>query len=91
MKKFGYPVIYDATHSLQKPSAGNGFSGGEREFIPYLARAAVAVGIDGLFMEVHPNPENALSDAQTQYPLSQLENLLKQLIEIDKLVRMSVF
>jgi 2-dehydro-3-deoxyphosphooctonate aldolase (KDO 8-P synthase) len=91
MRKFGYPVIYDATHSLQKPSAGNGFSGGEREFIPYLARAAVAVGIDGLFMEVHPNPENALSDAQTQYPLSQLENLLKQLIEIDKLVRMSVF
>lgn len=91
MKKFGYPVIYDATHSLQKPSAGNGFSGGEREFIPYLARAAVAVGIDGLFMEVHPNPEKALSDAQTQYPLSQLENLLKQLIEIDKLVRMSVF
>ncbi|MDT7880165.1 MAG: 3-deoxy-8-phosphooctulonate synthase [Candidatus Hydrothermia bacterium] len=91
MKKFGYPVIYDATHSLQKPSAGNGFSAGEREFIPYLARAAVAVGIDGLFMEVHPNPENALSDAQTQYPLSQLENLLKQLIEIDKLVRMSVF
>jgi len=91
MKKFGYPIIYDATHSLQKPSAGNGFSGGEREFIPYLARAAVAVGIDGLFMEVHPNPEKALSDAQTQYPLSQLENLLKQLIEIDKLVRMSVF
>ena len=91
MKKFGYPVIYDATHSLQKPSAGNGFSGGEREFIPYLARAAVAVGIDGLFMEVHPNPENALSDAKTQYPLSQLENLLKQLIEIDKLVRMSMF
>jgi 2-dehydro-3-deoxyphosphooctonate aldolase (KDO 8-P synthase) len=91
MKKFGYPVIYDATHSLQKPSAGNGFSAGEREFIPHLARAAVAVGIDGLFMEVHPNPENALSDAQTQYPLSQLENLLKQLIEIDKLVRMSVF
>ncbi len=90
MKKFGYPVIYDATHSLQKPSAGNGFSGGEREFIPYLARAAVAVGIDGLFMEVHPNPEKALSDSQTQYPLSQLENLLKQLIEIDKLVRMSV-
>jgi 2-dehydro-3-deoxyphosphooctonate aldolase (KDO 8-P synthase) len=91
MKKFGYPIIYDATHSLQKPSAGNGFSGGEREFIPYLARAAVAVGIDGLFMEVHPNPEKALSDAQTQYPLSQLENLLKQLIEIDKLVRMSAF
>jgi len=91
MKNFGYPVIYDATHSLQKPSAGSGFSGGEREFIPYLARAAVAVGIDGLFMEVHPNPEKALSDAQTQYPLSQLENLLKQLIEIDKLVRMSVF
>ncbi|MEO0223996.1 MAG: 3-deoxy-8-phosphooctulonate synthase [candidate division WOR-3 bacterium] len=90
MKKFGYPVIYDATHSLQKPSAGNGFSGGEREFIPYLARAAVAVGVDGLFMEVHPNPEKALSDAQTQYPLSQLESLLKQLIEIDKLVRMSV-
>jgi len=80
MKKFGYPIIYDATHSLQKPSAGNGFSGGEREFIPYLARAAVAVGIDGLFMEVHPNPEKALSDAQTQYPLSQLENLSQQIL-----------
>lgn len=87
MRKFGYPVIYDATHSLQKPSAESGFSGGEREFIPYLARAAVAVGIDGLFMETHPEPEKALSDSKTQYPLYKLEELLKQLIEIDKLVR----
>jgi 2-dehydro-3-deoxyphosphooctonate aldolase (KDO 8-P synthase) len=91
MKKFGYPIIYDATHSLQKPSIEGGISGGEREFIPYLARAAVAVGIDGLFMEVHPNPDKALSDPKTQYPLNELESLLKQLIEIDKLVRMSVF
>ncbi|MEO0144828.1 MAG: 3-deoxy-8-phosphooctulonate synthase [candidate division WOR-3 bacterium] len=91
MKKFGYPIIYDATHSLQKPSIEGGMSGGEREFIPYLARAAVAVGIDGLFMEVHPNPDKALSDPKTQYPLNELESLLKQLIEIDKLVRMSVF
>lgn len=89
MRKFGYPVIYDATHSLQKPSAESGFSGGEREFIPYLARAAVAVGIDGIFMETHPNPEKALSDSKTQYPLDKLEELLKQLIEIDKLVRSS--
>ncbi len=91
MKKFGYPVIYDATHSLQKPSIEGEMSGGDREFIPYLARAAVAVGIDGLFMEVHPEPEKALSDPKTQYPLFQLENLLKQLLEIDKLVKMTVF
>ncbi|MCS7245586.1 MAG: 3-deoxy-8-phosphooctulonate synthase [candidate division WOR-3 bacterium] len=91
MRKFGYPIVYDATHSLQKPSAESGFSGGEREFIPYLARAAVAVGIDGLFMETHPNPEEALSDNKTQYPLDKIEELLKQLIEIDKLVRSSSF
>ncbi len=87
MRNFGYPVIYDATHSLQRPSADDGVSGGEREFIPYLARAAVAIGIDGIFMEVHPNPDNALSDAKTQYPLSELENLISQLIEIDRLIK----
>ncbi len=89
MKKFGYPVIYDATHSLQRPSANNGSSGGEREFIPYLARAAVAVGVDGIFMEVHPNPDIALSDAKTQYHLDKLENLISQLLEIDRLIKNS--
>ncbi len=87
MRRFGYPVVYDATHSVQKPSALGSISGGDREFIPYLARAAVAVGIDGLFMEVHPEPERALSDPKTQFPLKDVENLLRELLEIDALVK----
>lgn len=86
MKKFGYPVIMDATHAIQIPGVG-GKSGGAREFIPFLARAAAAVGIDGLFMETHPNPSQALSDADSQFPLNFLEDFLKQIKEIDNLVK----
>lgn len=86
MKKFGYPVIMDATHAVQIPGVG-GKSGGAREFIPFLARAAAAVCIDGLFMETHPNPSQALSDADSQFPLNFLEDFLKQIKEIDNLVK----
>jgi 2-dehydro-3-deoxyphosphooctonate aldolase (KDO 8-P synthase) len=81
MREFGSPVIFDATHSVQRPSQHGG-SGGAREFIPALARAAMAVGIDGLFVETHPNPAEALSDAATQLPLEQLESLLKSLLAV---------
>jgi 2-dehydro-3-deoxyphosphooctonate aldolase (KDO 8-P synthase) len=81
MKDFGSPIIYDATHSVQKPSQ-NGISGGERRFIPALARAATAVGIDGLFIETHPDPTNAKSDSASQLPLNELGGLLKGLIHI---------
>ena len=83
MRQLGYPVIYDATHSLQRPSGMGGMSGGDRELIPYLARAAVAVGVDGIFMEVHPEPDRALSDPRTQFPLGRVEELLRQLISIE--------
>lgn len=81
MRAFGYPVIYDSTHSLQKPSIGIQ-SGGAREFLFHLARGAVAVGIDGIFFETHPNPERALSDSATQLPLNQVQTFLTQIIEI---------
>ncbi len=86
MREFGYPVVMDATHSVQIPSKG-GISGGEPNFIPVLARAAVAVGIDALFMEVHPEPAKALSDAGSQYPLNQLKKLLAELQSIDQLIK----
>ncbi|MEK6794639.1 MAG: 3-deoxy-8-phosphooctulonate synthase [Spirochaetota bacterium] len=76
------PVIFDATHSVQLPSAASGVSGGGREFIPNLARAAVAAGIDGVFMEVHPEPEKGLSDAATMFPLAKAASLWKELIRI---------
>ena len=82
LKSFGFPVIFDATHSVQQPG-GNGLtSGGQREFVAPLARAAVAVGVDGIFMEVHPDPDNALSDGPNMVPLNLLENVLVQLISI---------
>jgi 2-dehydro-3-deoxyphosphooctonate aldolase (KDO 8-P synthase) len=81
MKDFGSPIIYDATHSVQKPSQ-NGISGGERRFISALARAAVAVGVEGLFIETHPDPANAKSDAASQLPLNELGGLLEGLIRI---------
>ncbi|MBS1903799.1 MAG: 3-deoxy-8-phosphooctulonate synthase [Bacteroidetes bacterium] len=81
MREFGSPVIFDATHSVQRPSQ-HGKSGGAREFIPPLARAAMAVGIDGMFIETHPNPAEAKSDAATQLPLGELEGLLTSLISI---------
>lgn len=86
MKSIGYPVVMDATHAVQIPGQG-GFSGGERKFIPALAKAAVAVGIDGLFLEVHPEPDKALSDSGSQLPLSSLRQLLLTIKEIDSIVK----
>ncbi len=86
MKEFGYPIVMDATHSVQLPSKGI-TSGGEPKFIKPLARAATAVGIDALFLEVHPNPKEALSDASSQLPLSELKELLTEIKAIDKLVK----
>lgn len=85
MRRFGCPVIFDATHSVQQPSSQAGITGGNREMVPYLMRAALAVGIDGLFIETHPNPDQAISDAANQVRLSEMERLLKQAIEIDSL------
>ncbi len=75
MRREGYPVVYDATHSLQLPSAGNGVTGGQREFLLPMARAAVAAGADGLFFEVHPDPDKALSDASTQMALKDFQQV----------------
>lgn len=86
MKKFGYPIVMDATHSVQLPSAGNR-SGGQPEFILPLARAAAAVGIDALFLEVHPNPSKALSDAESQLDLKKLKSVLFEVQNIDKTVK----
>jgi len=85
MRALGYPVVFDATHSVQQPgaAAGGTASGGQRQFIPCLARAAVAAGVDALFLEVHPEPEKALSDAATMLPLSQLASLLRQAVAIN--------
>ncbi len=83
MRSFGYPVVFDATHSVQLPGGSGTQSSGQAEFIPYLAKAAVAVGVDGLFFEVHETPEKALSDAANALPLSGLEDLLAELKEID--------
>jgi 2-dehydro-3-deoxyphosphooctonate aldolase (KDO 8-P synthase) len=82
MRDLGCPVIFDATHSVQQPGGRGTSSGGQREFVAPLARAAVAVGVDGLFMEVHPDPENALSDGPNMVPLHRLEELLEQLLAI---------
>ena len=88
LRALGYPVVFDATHSVQQPGGGAGgtSSGGRREFIPCLTRAAVAARVDALFLEVHPDPDNALSDAATKLPLSQLGALLRQAIAIHKVV-----
>lgn len=83
----GYPVVFDATHSVQLPGGLGGASGGQREFIAPLARAAVAAGVDGLFMEVHEEPERALSDKATVFPLDRLEVLLRTLVALDGLVK----
>ena len=86
MKKIGHPVIYDVTHSLQSPSAKGGVSGGDREFAPGLAKAAVACGVDCLFMEVHPKPSRALSDAATSFPLAKLKSLVKSILKVREAV-----
>ena len=82
MRSFDCPVIYDATHSVQLPGGAGGSSDGQREFIAPLSRAAIAAGIDGLFMEVHPDPDNALCDGPNSIPLDEIESLLKQLVAI---------
>lgn len=87
MRSFGCPVVFDATHSVQLPGGAKGSSGGQREFIEPLARAAMAVGIDGLFMEVHPQPEKALCDGANSLPLDQVETVLKRLIRIREALR----
>ena len=84
MKQLGYPVIFDATHSVQMPSKDNGVSGGAPEFIAPLSRAAIAVGVDGIFIETHPNPSKALSDGSNMLKLDKLENLLINLLKISK-------
>tara|TARA_S200000501_G_scaffold360570_1_gene387823 strand:+ start:910 stop:1737 length:828 start_codon:yes stop_codon:yes gene_type:complete len=87
MAKNGYPVIFDATHSVQQPGGLGEKSGGQREFIEYLARAAVAVGVAGLFIETHQDPDNAPSDGPNMLSLDKLEDLLKQIRDIDNLVK----
>lgn len=87
MRSFGYPVVFDATHAVQLPGAQGGSSGGERRFIPHLARAAAAAGCDALFLEVHPNPEKALCDGPNQWPLEELPALLEPVLAIDRIVR----
>ncbi|HLV79344.1 MAG TPA: 3-deoxy-8-phosphooctulonate synthase [Chthonomonadaceae bacterium] len=91
MRAFGYPVVFDGTHSVQKPGGGAGgtSSGGQRAFIPHLTRAAVAVGVDALFLEVHPEPEKGLSDAASMLPLGDLPALLRQAVAIDAILRES--
>ncbi len=87
MSKFGFPIVFDATHSVQQPGGMGEKSGGQREFVPYLARAAIAVGVGAIFMETHEDPDNAPSDGPNMVPLNEVKALLKKLTEIDKLVK----
>ena len=87
MKDTGYPVIFDATHSVQLPGAGDGKSGGQREFVATLARAAIAVGVAGLFLETHPDPDKAPCDGPNMLPFTSLPSLLSLLKELDRLVK----
>ena len=91
MRNTNCPVVFDATHSVQLPGARGNASGGQREFVPVLARSAVAAGISGIFMETHPNPEQALSDGPNAWPLDRMEKLLKQIKQIDELVKATPF
>jgi 2-dehydro-3-deoxyphosphooctonate aldolase (KDO 8-P synthase) len=87
MSSFGVPIIFDATHSVQLPGGGGTVSSGQRQFVPSLAKAAVAVGCDGVFMEMHPNPDEAKSDGPNQVPLAYAEELIKQILAIHQLTR----
>jgi len=91
LRETGCPVVYDATHSVQLPGGQGASSGGQREFVPVLARAAVAVGVAGLFMETHPHPEKALSDGPNSWPLAKMQDLLATLRDIDALVKQRGF
>ena len=87
MAKLGYPIVFDATHSVQQPGGMGEKSGGQREFVPYLSRAAIAVGVGAVFMETHEDPDNAPSDGPNMVPLSEIKSLLKQLVSIDTLIK----
>ncbi|MCW8999110.1 MAG: 3-deoxy-8-phosphooctulonate synthase, partial [Kangiellaceae bacterium] len=91
MRETGAPVVYDATHSVQLPGGQGSSSGGQREHVPVLARAAVAAGISGLFMETHPDPANAKSDGPNSWPMYEIEELLATLKAIDETVKRSGF
>lgn len=87
MKEFGVPVIFDATHSVQKPGGNGTSTGGNRQYVEYLAKAAISVGVDGLFMETHPDPDHAMSDGPNMVPLSEMKELLGKLIRIYEAVQ----
>ncbi len=87
MSNFGFPIVFDATHSVQQPGGMGEKSGGQREFVPHLARAAIAVGVGAIFIETHEDPNNAPSDGPNMVPLSELKSLLKKLNEIDNLIK----
>ena len=91
MRETGCPVVFDATHSVQLPGGQGTSSGGQREFVPVLTRAAIAVGIAGLFMETHPNPAEAMSDGPNAVPLARMKQLLSTLIELDRVVKKTGF
>jgi len=91
MRGFGVPVVFDATHSVQLPGGKGAASGGQREFVPVLARAAVAAGVSGVFMETHPRPEEALSDGPNAWPLHRMRSLLETLVELDRTVKSRPF
>ena len=91
MRETNCPVVFDATHSVQLPGGQGTSSGGQREFVPVLARAAVAVGVAGLFMETHPHPDKALSDGPNAWPLPRMKALLQQLVELDRIVKSRPF
>ncbi len=91
MRETGCPVVFDATHAVQLPGGQGDKSGGQREHVPVLARAAVAAGVSGLFMETHPNPAQALSDGPNAWPLGQMEQLLETLLELDRVVKARPF
>jgi 2-dehydro-3-deoxyphosphooctonate aldolase (KDO 8-P synthase) len=89
MAETGYPVVFDATHSVQQPGANNGSSGGQRQYVPILAKAACAVGISALFIETHQDPDSAPSDGLNMIPISQMKTLLSKLKKIDALIKLT--
>jgi 2-dehydro-3-deoxyphosphooctonate aldolase (KDO 8-P synthase) len=91
MRNTGCPVVFDATHSVQLPGGQGKSSGGQREFVPVLARAAVAAGVSGLFMETHPDPSRAMSDGPNAWPLGQMKTLLETLLALDAAVKQAGF
>ena len=87
MRSYGYPIVFDATHSVQKPGGNGTSTGGNRDYVPHLLNAALAVGVDAIFAEVHPEPEKAFSDAANQLRLSDVKGILKHAIAIDNITK----